>query len=714
MLKILLDEFGLVEDGKTTVLRSNNDYARWWDDIAASISKEEERVIVLRLPVLESYFQNLKQKFGSKVDIQHVSPISIWRKTIGFELPSEVSEKQAVGLFQSQDFLSLTTKDNKKLATLCILLGITGFSDFESEDFVEQCILQNTEGQFATLSSDAIQEMIKALPPEKREFWRRLTEEKNTREILVSAMKSLIVKNYPHDSSPFNHNFRQSLTYSSFDFPQQLSEYLDSEFKNDIKKYLDTLESQKVLAIISGKLSEEWGVVIKGLQEHPSQEKAVISSLLVRALGSPKLYREIYNFEPVSPPEKSIKSEEIQNWLDQYFAFYLYSRRIGKPEYTQELSNIFEDFIFDHFTKLDQFFTNNSILTVRQRTEKYLKGKHKLLLLVVDGLSYSYHEELNRIFGTKASFAFSTLPTITEINKRRILSGLLDLNGTYGGITERLYNGFRWKETDSNKQDLGDFLREELDFYIYWENRFDNYIHEPMTFAKRFSDHVEILERLSQHVKAFVDKGGIVLLTGDHGYTTLPHIESNKIKCPEMSKITHDRVLEIDDANRNSIPFQQVLVLGEHLAVAKGYGYFNSFPKGATHGGATPEEITVPFLVVEKKRVDLEQMIFKLQTDEEYRRRRKQAVKLIVNNPNVEDVEISSIRFMPRILKLLSPMPALFPHGEYGIDAELDLVMVKTAECKIFVEYQVAEKVYKNSFSIQTKGAMTEKADEWE
>ncbi len=715
MLRILLDEFNLEKDGKAIVLKSFNDYAHYWNDITSGILMDEQRVIILRMPTLGRYFRNLKQKFGSKIDIVKLSPRLEWKKEIGFDLPPEVSEQQAAGLLSSEGFSSLKEKDNKKLATLCALLNIAEFSDFESEYFMQRCILENREERFANLASDAVEEMAKALPPEKREFWRRVIEDKNKREIFISAIKSQIVTNYPHDSSPYKRNFKQSLMFSSFDFPRQLSEYLDIEFKDEIRNYLDTEDPQKVFAMVSGKLEEEWAAVIRLLRDSPSQNKAVISSLLMRALEYPDVYREIRNFEPVDAPSEVVEDDKVQDWLDKYFAFFLYTRRIDKAEYSQGYASIFEDFMLEHCINFDQFFSDNSILTIRHKIERLLKAKHRLLLLVVDGLSYFYHEELKRIFGTRVSFAFSTLPTVTEINKRRILSGLVDLDGSYGGITEKLYSGFRWKETDSNKQDLGEFLKEEHDFYIYWENRFDNYIHEPMTFAKRFNDHIELLDRLSKHVSTFVDKGGIVFLTGDHGYTTLPHTESNKIQCAETSRITHSRVLEIDERSRNSVTTREVLLLRENLAVAKGYRYFNSYPKGATHGGATPEEMTVPFLVIEKKPANVELLGFRLPNDEEYRRRRKQTVKVIVYNPNAEDIEVTSIRFMPRILRLLSPMPILFSHGECRLDAELDLGMVKTEQCKIFVEYQeAAGRVCRSSFAIRTTGAMTEKDDDWE
>ena len=84
-------------------------------------------------------------------------------------------------------------------------------------------------------------------------------------------------------------------------------------------------------------------------------------------------------------------------------------------------------------------------------------------MLVVDGLSYCYYGELKRIFGITGSFLFSTLPTITAINKRRILSGLLDLDDSYESIMNKLYSEFRWKITDSDHQNLEHFLLEDQD-----------------------------------------------------------------------------------------------------------------------------------------------------------------------------------------------------------------------------------------------------------
>jgi len=714
MLKVLFDEFSILKDN-ITVLNSQKDYGRSWDEILAGISTEESRTLILRLPTLESYFRNLKQKFGNKLEIQRISPRLEWDRIMGFAIPSEITEKCIADIILSNDITTLQKASNKKLATLCSLLEIADFSDFEIEYFTAECILKNAEKQFPELTNQVIADTIILLPSGKKEFWQRLKEEKNKREILTETMRSLIVKHYPPISLPYKEFYKQNLDYPHVNFPSRLSIYLDSEFKTKIETYLRSQEPSQIFSVVSGKLHEAWAIVIECLYKYPVQDQAVISSLLERATEFPNYYEEIRQFDPVVPPSNEIDATNIGNWIDQYFKFYLYTRRIGKNEATEEFASTFEDFVIERFRKLDDSFTQNSILILRNEAERHLRAKRKVLMLVVDGLSYCYYGELQRIFGVTGTFMFSTLPTVTAINKRRILSGLLDLNDSYDTIMNKLYSEIRWKMSDSDQQDLANFLLEDQDLYIYWENQFDVCIHRPMSFTKRYRDHIDILNKLAKDLQNFIEGGGIVLLMGDHGYTTLPRKEANKILVSEdLAEITHGRVYHLTEGVESRIPSDCVLFIEDNLAVAKGYHYFANPPKGATHGGATPEEMIVPFFTIEKKKEELDLVSFKLPAEEEYRRRRKQIVEILITNPNTEDVEISSIRFIPQVLRSLSPMPILLINGENKSLAELDLTMVRTEECKIFVEYQVGKKKYQSSFNIQTTGAITETVDDWE
>lgn len=718
MIRVLVDKYGIKEKDKI-VLASSKEYASSWDKIIKLILNENKEIIILRDRRLQRYFDNLQDKFGNRIEIEDVSPHSEWENSFGFRLPEEISNEEIANLLLLEKIEKLKEVENKKLAVLYMLSELTEFSDFKVEESLMECILKGVENKYPQLLNDIIADLVKSLPTGRRDFWQRLKEERNKKNTLLDAIKSYIVQSYPSDSRPFKECYKESLTYSGFDFPVHLSSYIDEGFKGKIKDYLNTLKSDKTYSLssfISGKLREEWEVVCSFLKENSIQDKTTIETLLEKAIEYPDVYEEVQKYIPASFPSHDINEDNINYWIDQYFAFYLYTRLTGKLENTEELSKIFEDFILRHYCNSTDFFSQRSLLAIRQKIEGYLKRKQKVLLLVIDGLGYAYYKEIRKIFGTQASFIFSTLPTVTEANKQRILSGLLDLNEPYKNIVERLYDRYYWKEADSDKVDLKDFLKEDCDFYIYWENKFDIYIHRPMTFEKRFDDHKKILNRISKEIEDFLRDEGVVLLLGDHGYTTLPHNEDNKISVANKeAKITHNRVLEVKEENKAGIlPLENVYWIDNNIAIAQAYHYFDSLPRGATHGGATPEEMIVPFVVIEKEIEKTFKLLELNLLQKEYLRKKKHVTKLVINNQNVYNLQVVSIQFKPSILKILNPMPILIEQGKNIFEIELDLRFITTEDCKVFIEYKIDEKAYRDSITIRTTGAIKETFDEWE
>lgn len=715
MIRVLVSKYGIKEKGKI-VLTSSKEYASSWDEIIKLILNENKEIIILRDSRLQRYLDNLQDKFGNRIEIEHVSPHSEWEKSFGFRLPEEISNEEIADLLLLEKIEKLKEVENKRLAVLYMLSELTEFSDFKVEESLMECILKGVENKYPQLLNDIIADLVKSLPIGKKEFWQRLKEERNKKVALLDAMKSYIVQSYPSDSRPFKECYKKSLTYSGFDFPVHLSSYIDEGFKDKIKDYLNKLKSDKTYSLssfISGKLREEWEVVCSFLKENPIQDNTIMKTLLKKATGYPDIYEEVQKYMSISLPSYDINERNIEHWIDEYFAFYLYTRFIERPENTERLVKIFEDFILTHYYKSTDFFTQRSVLTIRQKIEGYLKKKRKVLFLVIDGLSYTYYKEIGKIFGTRGSFIFSTLPTVTEINKRRILSGLLDLKERYEEILKRLYKEYHWKESNSDKLDLRSFLQKDYDFYIYWENQFDSYIHRPMTFEKRFDDHKKILNRISEEIEDFLKDEGIVLLLGDHGYTTLPQNNNNKINVLGREvKITHNRVLEVKEESILSL--ENVYWMDDNTAIAQGYHYFDSLPRGATHGGATPEEMIVPFVVIEKETEKTFKPLELNLLEKKYPRKKKHLTKLLIDNPNVYDLRVDSIQFKPSILKILSPMPILLEQGENILEIELDLRFITTEDCKVFIEYKVDEKAYRDRITIRTTGAIKETFDEWE
>lgn len=716
MIKVLIDNYGIVKQ-KGITIASYKEYAKFWDEIVLKINDERKMTVVLKSSKLKHCFQNLKEKFGAKIKIQNISPRAEWEKLLNFKLPDEVEEDKIANILLSESIEKIKKARNKKVAALYVLSGLTDFSDIENEYPLMECMLRGIEDIYPQFLSDNLDDMIKSLPTGKREYWQRLKEEENKKAMLLGMMETLIVKNYPSDSNIYRKYYKQTLNYSMFDFPARLSSYIDEKFKREVRSYLGRQKGGNVLKCISGKLKEEWEAVCEFFKNNPIQNKENLTSLLKKPIEYPEFYENIEKYLPVSPPPINITEENIKNWIDKYFDFYLYTRRIDRPQDTESNVRVFEDFLLKHYSNLTEFFTQHSILTVRQKMEEYLKMNRKILLLVVDGLSYAYHKELEKIFGKECFSLFSTLPTITEVNKKHILSGLFDLSESYEQIIEKIYGKYQWKEISSDQMDLKDFLRENFDLYIYWENEFDAHIHRPKAFDKRFKDHIRILQRIPEQIEKFLEDGGVVLLIGDHGYTTLPSDQDDKddkiIVSTEGVNITHNRVLKINGTKRNICTINDIYWIDRDVAVPKAYHYFNSPPRGATHGGATPEEVVVPFLIVQKTEEGFQPLKFKL-AEEKYLRRRRHSTRLIINNPNMCMVRVTSIKFLPSIIRAFPPTPLLLKPNENIFEAELNLQAVTSEKCRVSIEYEVYGNVLQAHLDILTTGAMKEIFNEWE
>lgn len=714
MIRVLVDRYNINREDVKLELSTFLDYTRFWDEIVRFGTCENEEIIVLKNPYLEKYFHNLQDKFEKGIEITYLSPRLQWQYLWKFELPEEINEEEIAYLLQSKELEKLKVLKNKKLGVLCILLKIREFSNFTIEESLLECILREAETKYPEILDDVINDLLPLLSIGKKAFWQRLKEEKGEKDFLLNTIKSFIVQSYPSDSQPFKKYHKESLTYSGFDFPAYLTTYIDEKFKRTIKIYLKTIDENRICSLISGKLSEELEVVSNFLRENPVQDNTYINALLKKATEYPEIYEEFQRYIPILAPSREINENNITRWIEQYFAFYLYTRYIGKPSKTEEFVKVFEEFILKHYYSSTEFFTQHSILVIRKKLEEYLRKKTKVLLLVIDGLSYAYCERMRNIFNTQGSFLFSTLPTITKVNKQRILSGLFDVKEPYENILLKFYRDYHCEETNSSIQDLKSFLQKDYDFYVYWENQFDAYIHQRMTFEKRIKDHEKMLIRISVEIRDFLKDGGIVLILGDHGYTTLPQNNDSVINVLDGEvKITHNRILEKKEA-KLVLSSQNVHWIDENITIPQCYHCFKSLPYGATHGGATPEELIVPFFILEEEQEKIFKPLEIELSEEKFSRKKTHETKLILYNPNFYALRLTSLSFHPPIIKIFKPLPLLLEQGKNIFEIQLDLSTLTTEVCKVFVEYQIDNTKYQINFTILTTGAIKETFDDWE
>ena len=150
-------------------------------------------------------------------------------------------------------------------------------------------------------------------------------------------------------------------------------------------------------------------------------------------------------------------------------------------------------------------------------------------------------------------------------------------------------------------------------------------------------------EKIVQCLKDFKDLYGKslkVVICSDHGYTTIP--KSAEVIKSGAGKIGKTRTLAgYTPEHVKDTPEQHVWKLqpdlcglNEEMIISRGYACFNSRPHGATHGGCSPQEMAVPWLLLSDERpAALEPLSFSFE-GEIFRKRANNNVVLIISNPN--------------------------------------------------------------------------------
>ncbi|MFZ5354606.1 MAG: BREX-4 system phosphatase PglZ [Bacillota bacterium] len=159
--------------------------------------------------------------------------------------------------------------------------------------------------------------------------------------------------------------------------------------------------------------------------------------------------------------------------------------------------------------------------------------------------------------------------------------------------------------------------------YVAWIKEFDKNAHEsgaydyPISFLKEIKLIREIVEN-----KIGLEKDEVVAIVADHGLSIMPHlVMSHKAYSFEDSE--HEgRCLCLNDGHTLSDCEDYVMYESDYpeyhkWAVSLNYTSLNRKPIREVHGGATPEEVLIPILIVStnKQKIIREQSKFTLIDD---------------------------------------------------------------------------------------------------
>ncbi|RJQ08450.1 MAG: hypothetical protein C4551_05135 [Bacillota bacterium] len=424
----------------------------------------------------------------------------------------------------------------------------------------------------------------------------------------------------------------------------------------------------------------------------------------------------------------------MRRWLlEEYFPYYEWSVAANSVERTSSAVSQFEDWVLKNYfalTKTEAF----APFFLRQALSKAVESG-PAVVIVVDGLSWGFCSEMGirlaqcGISSPPPMPTITTLPSETSTAKPSLIRGQLpgqivyDDQPSYGVLLSESM-GLDPNEiamASTPEKTLEDLIRPKKQAYLYLYNNLDELVHKSLSPEKRRQLISSTLDDLCQEVaearKLFLIRHGVAptfIVCSDHGFTELP--KPTKVTCqPECGEalLSHCRVLRT-----NCLPE----LVGEGLAtvsrdmlgggnvlyiISRGYTCVGSRPRGATHGGLTPQEIIVPVWALGDEDVTYRDVEIAL-VGEVRRGRPENVVELRIANPNATSVRVQDVKLTRATISRHLPVDVP-PNGEAVVQTVIDatgLVAASLAlEGYVAVGFAGNTKMTPITRTIQTTGA---------
>jgi len=347
-------------------------------------------------------------------------------------------------------------------------------------------------------------------------------------------------------------------------------------------------------------------------------------------------------------------------WLqDEYLPAYLHLAVTGQLEATESAVAAFEQWLLSRFPGLLRAGEAGAHTFTGEIAGRVAEGR--VLLVVLDGAPAVAVKELVRALSAGAlqpaggDLYLSLVPSLTEVSKPCLLAGALPDQTRVQPAIEALaaraavpLEGVA--ELDLRPPyDLSAHMAESWRVLVAHVRTPDEvWLHRPLRAHQRWLGVMEEVDRLTTGIlDAVRQQGDEPLAVGclsDHGWTELPD-SAEPLSIPEGAVCSHGRVL------RGAYCMPGAAVVGsdeffvpEPWTVASGYRYFGTRPRGAVHGGLTPQELAVwgQWLTTTENE---ESLPLSLRLEGQLLRGHEScAAELVLDNPNRRPVELRAVR----------------------------------------------------------------------
>ena len=764
---IFADQELLSDKSGDMVGKTPSDYVDLYYQIKDKILKGEKLKILIRNRTLLSWLKPLEIKYDHEyIGLKTVTHRSALSEKWMVEVPDYVTDEAIKNLnllnigiipkegqvfseiILEQFFSELMLQNKFPLYRIVDLI-----SSFDMNEWQENLKVKLLNNEY----SKRVEQWIKASTDENE---RRIIDifAKNPDELNRKLMLYKVIENYPPE---YGRRILEDDYKVFMDIGLNLDGLIIEEEKieealSHIKIFFHTLEEEipdqnglmKALSCISGHSVEEFSFIKKLLSKNPKLVDDKIIGLIEERIKPililPKIRRDFEEIRALVEPNKPDKpnakwsSDQWIDWaLNQYFPYRFWLENLGKTDpFITEVSDAFGNWYYENYLKLRE---ERNILykLVLNNKDAILQSKLNLFI-VIDNFNYKFAMRLEELFETKGysitekETYMSLLPTETRYSKRALLYGDFDMGkipSSYERIVEDWpkYLGVKKVKYLRNLSELEKIDSIEHDIYFLNYLPIDNVLHEREdaigeTHEKEVYNKLqEMVEKVDEFITTFQIANDIsVYICSDHGSTKIGSKEHNGIDLKYFTEkeipIEHARFVSIDkdrygelaDHVKNACFYldKDIYALDENILIAKEYFRFKEVNESFyVHGGASPEEVLVPFYIFKKHTEDVKTPMLKILTNE-FRYVVKSLLKIEISNPNqypLVDVRLSvlnrEVEVKETVIEEVSKLDVIsieVPCRFYkGFDGSEDL--------EIRMVYEFAGKRHEHSFKFPIK-----------
>jgi len=707
MIKVVSDIYHLVqvEKGKL-VLSKIEDYVQSYDLIIGALEKNQNLVIYIHNPTIETWIKRMSSRYPQEqFDFQIMDARKYLEHKWQTSIPDFVSNDDIMNLgLLEVDIEPRPGNTFENIILQNFYDPVFTSTTFPSRKIIDILFGFNE----SLWKRNAKYPLIYRIYMDRLNVWRNKARDKPTIAVIdmieedissfkIELMKYKVLRSYPKlGDRLLGKNFKTFNLLKLNLRDLEIDESAIPEVIQQIEYHLNSLkipdksnEAFEYISNLSGLIILEFEKVESFLQKKPElialevlgELKAVFHPIINRIQKRIEKIKLLLKPPTPEKPELTWTFEKMMNWaIESYLPFFVWAdSNEFIDENLMEKADQFALWLYSNWEEL-RAHSKQLIFNVLPNSANTFRDKKIInLMVIIDNLGWRFSNVLKNLF-QDIGFSLhlikpylSMLPSATEISKKCLLSG----SPTYKDIDEKKYAAIVEKGWipyfDNSKflyiQDLNKLLKiPKIEYQTYVVNYLpiDKSLHQPESvIGLPHDEHIRnllsnLVEKVSEFIKRFNLKDEIVIhIVSDHGSTKISNNFKNSIDIsffkhsdfedvsPRVLSVKTERFKDLPDSLREDCFFIEQNKFGndrDYLCARKSNRFTKINEDHYIHGGLSPEEMIVPYMVCKKITKPVEYLtLFLIKTTYRYR---LEVIELEISNPNeypVENVVIETL-----------------------------------------------------------------------